>query len=604
MRTNQTALDSATIAVMANRMDGICRQMTNTLLRAGRSSVLALARDFSCSIVTENDELLAAAEGLPVHVIGSEFLAESMTELHPDIEPGDAYLHNDPYMGNTHHADHSILVPVFLDGVHIFTAVAKAHQADCGNALPTTYMAEATDIYAEGAISFPCVRIQRDYTDVADIVRMCKRRIRAPETWYGDYLATLGAARVGERELRNFAKQYGIERIRDFVKEWLDYSERRMEAAIRELPAQAWVAHTSCDPFPGMEEGLELKAELEIDNEAGYVSVDLSDNPDCVPNGLNQSRTCSLNNAMTGVMNCLDPQVPRNGGSFRRIQVTLRENCVVGEPLHPTSCSVATTNIGDRLVNMIQSSFATVQDGLGLAQGAMGFPPERGAISGRDQRDGRDTEYVTQLIVGTSGGPGSPVTDGWVTYTVPVGAGLLYRDSVEALEQKYPMLVDEVRVRVDSEGAGRQRGAPGCVTTYGPYGGSMHCHYSLDGRVHPPTGVRGGGPAIGPEVYRITADGEVEQLEDTVGAEVLGPGEKICSYSAGGGGYGAPEQRLPERVLRDLTEGYISIERAESVYRVAVDGDPARPESLVIDTVRTEELRAGAAGTRSEKGGG
>ena len=152
-----------------------------------------MARDFSCSLVTADNQLLATAEGLPVHVIGSEFLAEAMTELHgDDLREGDAFLHNDPYLGNTHSADHAILVPVFFEGEHVFTAVAKAHQADCGNSLPTTYMPGADDVYEEGALNFPCVRVQRDYENVEDIIRMCRRRIRVPEQWYGDYLAALG----------------------------------------------------------------------------------------------------------------------------------------------------------------------------------------------------------------------------------------------------------------------------------------------------------------------------------------------------------------------------------------------------------------------------
>ena len=108
--------------------------MENTLLRTGRSAVLNMARDFSCALITADNRLLASAEGLPVHVIGMEFLAEAMTDLHDDLREGDAFLHNDPYLGNTHPADHVILVPVFVEGEHLFTAAAKAHQADCGNA--------------------------------------------------------------------------------------------------------------------------------------------------------------------------------------------------------------------------------------------------------------------------------------------------------------------------------------------------------------------------------------------------------------------------------------------------------------------------------------
>ncbi len=51
-------------AVLANRFDVIVREMTNTLFRTGRSAVLNMARDFSCCIVTADDQMLTAAEGL------------------------------------------------------------------------------------------------------------------------------------------------------------------------------------------------------------------------------------------------------------------------------------------------------------------------------------------------------------------------------------------------------------------------------------------------------------------------------------------------------------------------------------------------------------
>src|SRR5581483_368730 len=196
------AFDPALMAVIANRLDAIVREMTTTLLRAGRSAVINVARDFSCSIVTAQDELLASAEGVPVHVFGSHLQSAEMRRRHPDLMEGDAYLDNDPYTGNSHHADHTILVPVFVDDEHLFTAVAKAHQADLGNSQPTQYMPFAKDIYEEGALNFPCVLVQRDHEDIDDVIRMCRRRIRVPEQWYGDYLAMLGSARTGERRLK------------------------------------------------------------------------------------------------------------------------------------------------------------------------------------------------------------------------------------------------------------------------------------------------------------------------------------------------------------------------------------------------------------------
>src|SRR3984957_20248639 len=234
--TETAALDPVTLAVMANRIDGIVREMSNTLQRAGRSAVINSGRDFSCAITTADNQLFSSAEGLPVHIFGSHLQSRSMTDLHKDLAEGDAFLHNDPYLGNTHPADHTILVPVYFEGEHLFTACAKAHQADIGNSIPTTYFAAARDVYEEGALVFPCVRIQRNYVMNDDIVRMCRSRIRVPEQWYGDFLAAIGAARIAERRLKSFCAKYGTAAVKHFTQAWLDYSEERMVQAIRKMP--------------------------------------------------------------------------------------------------------------------------------------------------------------------------------------------------------------------------------------------------------------------------------------------------------------------------------------------------------------------------------
>ena len=100
----------------------------------------------------------------------------------------------------------TLLVPVFFVGEHFFTTAVKAHQADTGNSLPTTYMAQAGDVYHEGTLIFPAVKVQENYENVEDIVRMCRRRIRIPDQWYGDFLAAIGAARIGERSLKKFVE--------------------------------------------------------------------------------------------------------------------------------------------------------------------------------------------------------------------------------------------------------------------------------------------------------------------------------------------------------------------------------------------------------------
>ena len=125
-RTGSVA-DGVRLALVSNRLEGIVRKMANTLLRTGRSGVLNTARDFSCCIVTAGDELLAAAESLPIHVLsGPDVMARSMREFHPQLARGDAFLHNSPYHGCSHPADHTLLVPV-IDEAGKFTLRFSEH---------------------------------------------------------------------------------------------------------------------------------------------------------------------------------------------------------------------------------------------------------------------------------------------------------------------------------------------------------------------------------------------------------------------------------------------------------------------------------------------
>lgn len=119
----------------------------------------------------------------------------------------------------------------------------------------------------------------------------------------------------------------------------------------------------------------------------------------------------------------------------------LRDGCAVGVPKHPYSCSSGTTNLADRVVNIVQAAFSQIDDGYGTAEGAAGQAPAKSVISGTDERNGN--AYVNQILVGGVGGPATPYVDGWPTYQRPVCGALLYHDSVEVDEQRYPILVHE-----------------------------------------------------------------------------------------------------------------------------------------------------------------
>ncbi len=578
-------LDGARLSIIANRFGGVCRKMGNTLLRTGRSGVLNRAKDFSCCILTGQSELLTAEESLPIHVLsGPDLMGRCVKEYHPNLRRGDVFLHNSPYHGNSHPADHTLLMPVIDDdGIHRFTVIAKAHQADIGNSVPTTYHGSARDVYEEGALIFPAIKVAEDYKVNQDFVRMCRMRIRVPDQWYGDFLAMLGAAFIGERELLAMGRELGWDQLDAFASQWLDYSHNRMVEAISKLPEGQAVATSTHDAIPGTPpDGITITSKVSIRPAEGKIRVDLLDNPDQMACGLNVSEACTRTSAMIAVFNSVDPSVPKNAGSFRCIEVLLKHGGVVGIPQHPISCSASTTNLADRIQNATQLALAEISPEIGMGEIGCFCPPSTAVVSGRDPRDGQ--AYVNQLFLGHTAGAGSASQDAWLTMLHAGNGGMCFIDSVELDEVYTPILVRTRRLISDSEGAGTFRGAPGILVEYGPVGAGMQAIFIADGNVNHPKGARGGLPAASSQQHVLRRDGKSHPLPQYCDTW-LEADEVLISVASGGGGFGDPALRDPQRVLEDVREKLVSRERAREVYRVAIT------EDLVIDEQKTGMLR-------------
>jgi len=73
--------------------------------------------------------------------------------------------------------------------------------------------------------------------------------------------------------------------------------------------------------------------------------------------------------------------------------------------------------------------------------------------------------------------------------------------------------------------------------------------------------------------------------------------------TAGGGGWGSPLDRDPDRVLTDVLDEYVSIESARDDYGVVID-----PASKTVDAKATAALRkakrAGPEGNKAKAGQG
>jgi N-methylhydantoinase B len=577
------------MSVISGRLYSIGLEMTNTLMRTARSQLMSVCHDLSTAICDRHGDVISLAESIPVHCANMGLTVKPCF-THPEgILPGDMYLNNSPYYGNTHHADFTYIAPVFHDGELLFFAVTKGHMADIGNSIPSTYHSTAKDVYQEGAIDWPCVKIQKDYKDVRDIIAIAMNRIRVPEVWYGDHLACVGSARTGEKRLIELCKEYGNELIKTFSDAYQEYGSKRIVDEISKLPEGHWEYDIKSDAIENIVHEINIHIACDVKPKEGKIIIDLTENEDSLPCGLNMCEATVRGSAITGILNRLPADIPSNEGAMRHIEVIMRDGCVVGKAKMPYSSSLATTNLADRLISGVQALMNEVTAERGLAEGGATQCPAVSVISGTDWR--KDYQpYVNQIFLGMTGGPGANGHDGWVTYQYPCTGGALNWNSIEVLEQQYPVLILSEEIQTNSVGAGAFDSAPSCKFVLTARETPVTCAYSCDGIDNPPKGALGGLDGHKAAAWKyVIAKGEGSRVNLPPFAEPTIPkGEAIVSESSSGGGYGDPKKRDPKLVAHRVREEWITPEFAKEVYGVAVD---TSTEEYAVSEDETKALR-------------
>ena len=587
MENKNQKIEPFLMAILSGRFAAVTKEMANTLLRSGRSTVLNTAKDFSCAITDNQSRIISLAEGLPIHLAAINLIPRGVTELFKDdIHPGDVFLNNSPYYGNTHHADFTVCAPVFYKGELQFFVMNRAHHADTGAPLPTVFLPYAKTIFEEG-LHFPCVRVRRNYEDIKDVIRMIKYRIRVPDQWYGDYIAQVGSLRIAEKRLIEMCDKYGVDTLLGFVDQWQEYGKERLLAEIRKLPKGEWEGEVRHDPIPDLvPQGVKLRAKIAIDPEQGHITVDIRDNPDNIPCGFNLGEASTIGGVLVGILYNLDPTIPHNEGAFSRIKIKMREGAVIGKPKFPVGTSICTTNLAGRLVSLIQSTMAKMGPPYGIAEGCTSMTAASSVVSGTDWRRG-GAPYINLLII-PAPGPGMYGHDGWQTAGDAASNGGMFTDSIELDEQRYPIIFDKNELVMDSAGAGQWDGAPAADVIFGPRQDPGTYTWIVDEKVYPAKGVLRGLAGRPCDVYKInTKSGRREDLS-TMATMTLTPDERLVSEAPGGAGYGDPLDRDPELVKLRVREGWVSLQRARDVYGVVLD---ISHEQYIVDYEETARMR-------------
>ena len=582
------ARDLVTQTVLYNRLVGVCREMGTTMMRTAYSPIFSESRDFSCVLFDRQGRMLAQTEFCPAQVGAIRFVVKWLiAELGEDaMKPGDVIVHNDPYRGGVHMPEHVVIKPVYHDD-ELFGYVANiAHLVEIGGMAVGGFAATATEVYQEG-LRLPPVWLMREGEYNHDVWRVIMSNHRAPRYTWGDLHAMIASLTVAERRCHELLDSFGVETVREVSSALMDHAERWMRNEIRSIPDGEYEfadhMEDACDP-PARD-----WIRLRLIVEDGTIVADFTESDPQAAHVLNCTYGVTASGVYNAIFHFADNDVPHNDGAYRPITVIARPGSIVNV-IHPGASVGGNTETHPRIWGIVMGALAqAAPDRVSAATGGTscnflfgGTHPDTGQY------------YVHYHFDGVGWG-GRAAADGNSHQVVPNGN--CPATPVEIFETRYPFMVRAYRLRTDSGGAGEQRGGLGSDRILEVRAPAITVSALFDRMVSRPWGLYGGHSGdpsrllvrrAGTPTFQTFGEAFGTSSNSRIANIELGKGDQVMISSPGGGGYGAPERRELEQVLRDVREGFVSLAAARKVYRVAMDEIDGR---FVIDQPTTAALR-------------
>ncbi|MEM7541431.1 MAG: hydantoinase B/oxoprolinase family protein [Pseudomonadota bacterium] len=585
-----TDFDPITFSVIRNRFEAIGQEMTLAMEQTAWTSVIALARDYSCMIYDAHESgprQVTMAECLPIHCNSiRELLVEVVNVFQGDIHDGDVFMANDPYRGNTHIPDLVTAQPVFVDGKHVFWTVARGHQLDCGAAEASSIVPAARTIFQEGIVIPPTKLIDQG-KERHDITELYLANVRYRDALHGDLRAQLGACGVARRGLIELCEQYGRDEVVRYSDGLMEYADHRASEQFHSIPDGTYEGLTWTDTDGNGAVDIPIKAT--ITKKGTSVSVMYSGGPPST-GSFNATHAVRMATATTPFLYYIDADIPHNHGVLQHIKAD-GEPGTITKAEFPAAVGGATTNPADPMHDVINIAMAeAIPERVPAGSCHAGHMPN---FSGIDNRNGK--EWGCMLFNGMGGSGGAKDADGWPMIGTIAGMGGLTSASVEEVELLYPLRIDFNEIETDSMGAGQWIGGAGTRTRYRPVAGEMEAVGFGEGSRNPPHGVNGGRMSPGGGIFIEHEDGARTYIS-VAGQTMVKPGESWTAYSSGGGGWGNPVDRDAEVVRANIRDGWFSEAKGREEFGVVLNDDLERTVDVGATEKKRAELRAQEAG--------
>jgi N-methylhydantoinase B len=560
----RTKTDPARFEVVKNALYSAAEEMKIVLAKTAYSPLLKVAGDYSCGIFDGAGEMVAQGPDLPIHLGSMPDAVRAVIATHPEVEPGDVFIHNDPYHGGSHLPDVNVVAPAFFADRLLGFGCVRAHWPDIGSATPGSYGA-VTEIYGEG-LRMPPVRLYRNGRPDPDIERIIFANVRTPAERQGDLRAQVAANRRGALRLEALAKKYGTDELLEIMNEVLDYSETMMRAALRLLSDGEASFEDVFDGdgvlAPGADADEPFMVRIRVCKRGDTITADFAGSDGQVPGPMNAPLTVTASGVYCALKMIADPKslIPPNSGCWRPVTVTAPPGSVVNaQP--PAPVVYANHEISHRVADMVMAAMFQISP-----ENVMAASQGTSAVATFGGVDPRNAErYVSYESL--KGGFGArPVKDG--INAVASTVSNMMNTPIEILEMSFPLRVEEYALIPDSGGAGTWRGGLGARRIWRVLGHKAHAAVCCERRLTPPFGLAGGRSGGPMRLWLEMPDGGKRPL-NSKGAFVVPANGRVVMEAPGSGGYGLPAGRDPASLREDLADGYVTEEAARRDYGIA-----------------------------------
>ena len=510
-----TSADPVMLEVFNNLFMSVAEQMGTTLANTACSVNVKERLDFSCAIFDVDGNLVANAPHMPVH-LGS--MSDSVRKIidgnRAKMQSGHVYALNSPYNGGTHLPDVTVITPMFDEaGIEVlFYVGSRGHHADIGGITPGSMPSGSVSVVEEGVLieNFQLVGSAGfDEERFRALLAAGDYPARNPDNNVSDIKAQIAANEKGIRELARMIKHFGLPVVRAYMQHVQDNAEESVRRVIDQLTSGSF-----CYRVDG---GHQIRVAISIDAATRSATVDFAGTSDELPNNFNAPTSVARAAVLYVFRTLVDEDIPMNEGCLKPLSIRIPPGCMLS-PTYPAAVVAGNVETSQAITDALYGALGV----MAAAQGTM-----------NNLTFGNDRYQYYETICGGSGA-GSEFDGTDAVHTHMTNSRLT---DPEVLEWRFPVLLEEFRIRPDSGGAGLYKGGNGALRRL-KFLETMEASILSDHRIVPPYGLEGGEDGARGRNRVLRVDGSIDDLNGT-DTTTIEAGECIIIETPGGGGYGA-----------------------------------------------------------------